>query len=86
MDASDFNKGPVTRIWTKQPMAHGLHGTFTPHYYGSKAPATTCPAYEPEGPVDKLSAGVDLEGNPDLWLSHADASEPEGGPMPGSKI
>jgi len=89
MDASDFSKGPITRIWTKQPLAHGLHGTYTPHHYVSKPTAgphpPLQPVFEPEGPMDPLMDAQHMEQNPDLRLSHADASEPEG-PLPDCPI
>eukprot|EP00884_Botryococcus_braunii_P008784 jgi/Botrbrau1/17907/Bobra.50_1s0008.1 len=34
LDAKDFNKGPLARIWLKHHVPHGLHGQFTPSYFG----------------------------------------------------
>ncbi|KAL3155783.1 hypothetical protein ABBQ32_012798 [Trebouxia sp. C0010 RCD-2024] len=37
LDAADFSKGPVAKIWLKNHVPHGLHGFFSPKYYGPSA-------------------------------------------------
>ena len=34
MDASDFSKGPVARLWLNDHVPHGLHGCYSERYYG----------------------------------------------------
>ncbi|KAK9823367.1 hypothetical protein WJX72_002263 [[Myrmecia] bisecta] len=34
LDASDFNKGPIARIWLQHKVPHGLHGYFSDLYFG----------------------------------------------------
>jgi carotenoid cleavage dioxygenase-like enzyme len=34
LDAADFNKGPLAKLWLKHHVPHGLHGFFSPTYYG----------------------------------------------------
>ncbi|KAL3146000.1 hypothetical protein ABBQ38_015360 [Trebouxia sp. C0009 RCD-2024] len=34
LDAADFSKGPVAKIWLEHHVPHGLHGFFSPKYFG----------------------------------------------------
>ena len=34
LDAADFSKGPVAKLWLNHHVPHGLHGFFSPKYYG----------------------------------------------------
>ncbi len=34
LDAADFSKGPITRIWLRHHVPHGLHGFYTEQYFG----------------------------------------------------
>nr|WP_202223448.1 carotenoid oxygenase family protein [Okeania sp. KiyG1] len=34
LDARDLNKKPVARLHLKHHIPYGLHGSFTPHYFG----------------------------------------------------
>ncbi|KAK9837122.1 hypothetical protein WJX81_004609 [Elliptochloris bilobata] len=34
LDAADFSKGPVARLWLKHHVPHGLHGFYSEQYYG----------------------------------------------------
>lgn len=34
LDAADFSKGPVAKIWLQHHVPHGLHGFFSPKYFG----------------------------------------------------
>lgn len=36
LDAGDLNKGPVARLHLKHHIPYGLHGSFTPEYFGPK--------------------------------------------------
>jgi all-trans-8'-apo-beta-carotenal 15,15'-oxygenase len=35
LDARDLNRGPVARLHLKHHVPYGLHGSFTPHWFGS---------------------------------------------------
>ncbi|MBW4682564.1 MAG: carotenoid oxygenase family protein [Microcoleus vaginatus WJT46-NPBG5] len=37
LDARDLNKGPVARLHLKHHVPYGLHGSFTPEYFGPNA-------------------------------------------------
>ena len=34
LDAANIEAGPVCRLWFTHPLAHGLHGSWTPEYFG----------------------------------------------------
>ena len=34
MDASDFNKGPIAKVWLTHHVPHGLHGCYSNYYFG----------------------------------------------------
>lgn len=34
LDAQDLNRGPIARLHLKHHIPYGLHGNFTPHYFG----------------------------------------------------
>ena len=34
LDAADFSKGPVAKLWLQHHVPHGLHGFFSPTYFG----------------------------------------------------
>ena len=36
LDAKDIESGPVCRLWFTHHLAHGLHGSWTPQYFGPK--------------------------------------------------
>jgi len=37
LDASNFSKGPVAKLWLKHHVPHGLHGFFSPKYFGPES-------------------------------------------------
>ena len=34
LDAADFSKGPLARLWLKHHVPHGLHGFYSEQYFG----------------------------------------------------
>jgi all-trans-8'-apo-beta-carotenal 15,15'-oxygenase len=38
MDAADFTKGPIARIYLRHHVPHGLHGAYSDTYYGPANP------------------------------------------------
>ena len=34
LDAADFDKGPVAKLWLQHHVPHGLHGYFSKMYFG----------------------------------------------------
>jgi all-trans-8'-apo-beta-carotenal 15,15'-oxygenase len=36
LDARDLNQGPVARLHLKHHVPYGLHGSFTPEYFGAR--------------------------------------------------
>lgn len=38
LDAADFSRGPLARVWLTHMVPHGLHGAFTETYYGPPPP------------------------------------------------
>ena len=39
MDAKDFTKGPLARIYLSHHVPHGLHGFYSDSYYGPNTSA-----------------------------------------------
>ena len=37
LDASNFSKGPVAKLWLNHHVPHGLHGFFSPKYFGPES-------------------------------------------------